>query len=96
MNFSIRQYSVESDELVGLAAHADGFRVVEGVHAVAGVDALDEVDLAVVIGGTTRSVQALSRATGSREARMPMSPIRGSSGEESQSQSTDRLLATLM
>ena len=44
----------------------------------------------------TWSTQARSSATGSSEARMPMSPILGSSGAATQSQSTDRLLATLM
>ena len=44
----------------------------------------------------TMSTHALSSATGSSEARMPMSPIFGSSGCASHSQSTERLFITLM
>lgn len=41
-------YSVERDELVFLAPDTELLGIVEGVHAVAGVDAFDEVYLAVV------------------------------------------------
>ena len=44
----------------------------------------------------TASTHAWSRATGSADAKIPMSPISGSWGWASQSQSTDRRLATLM
>ena len=39
---------VQLDQLVLLAAEADRFAVFERVHAVAGVDAFDQMDLAVI------------------------------------------------
>src|SRR5699024_10964580 len=44
----------------------------------------------------TRSMQAWSMATGSSEARMPMSFMQGSSATAQQSQSTERFFITLM
>lgn len=42
----------------------------------------------------TRSMQAWSMATGSVEARMPMSAMQGDSASEQQSQSTERFFMT--
>ncbi len=44
----LERCSVERDELVFLAPDTELFGIVEGVHAVAGVDAFDEVYLAMV------------------------------------------------
>lgn len=84
---------VQIDQLVLPAADADGLGVFERVDAVARLHAFDQMDLALAY---TRSTHAWSSATGSSEARMPMSPMRGGSGCASQSQSTERLFITLM
>ena len=44
---------------------------------------------------STKSMQAWSMATGSREASMPMSAMQGSSATAQQSQSTERFFMTL-